>query len=92
MSGGLRWLGWTALSAATMATLAREAFACPLCGDSPGPGGSAGTSGGEQLLVIAGLVVAGLLVMRGSRWLHTRRWQRIEKEAMDRSGKETEAG
>lgn len=83
MSDGLRWLGWTALSAATMAALTREAFACPLCGDSPRPGG-------DQLLVIAGLVVAGLFVMRGARWLRTRRWRRIEQETMGSLGKETE--
>jgi len=87
MRRGLRWLTCMALPGVIVAVLAREAFACPLCGDES-PGGSAGSSGGEQLLVIAGLVVAGLLVMRGSRWLRARRWQQIENEALSGAGKE----
>lgn len=83
----LRSLTWSALSAAIVAALAREAFACPLCGDQS-PGGSTGTSDGDQFLIIAGLVVTGLLVMRSGRWLRARRWRRIEREAMSTSGKE----
>jgi len=87
MSRSLRWMTWTALPTAAVTALARKAFACPLCGDQSGTS-SAGSSGGGELLVIVGLVAAGLFVMRGGRWLRARRWQRIEREAVGSSGKE----